>query len=653
MKWLFNVFCILGILYFLPVSVFASTDLIPADRQIDWTKAGIPGGIPHRTTICTTLTTAAYGNGTTDATSAIQTALNDCSQNHPDQVVYLQAGTYLISSTIQLRSQVVLRGAGPGQTTIKFNSANPGDIVMMSRLVLDFNHPDATYPITVANKDAQVITLTSTTGIAVGDILLINQQNDGTLVDSVGSNGLCNFCGGSGGTRSLGQFVEVTAVNGTQVSINLPLHWTYNPTLNPLASHFPGRYMIRWAGLEDLTLTQDSAIAFHEVEMDFTQYSWMKNVEIKNSYSKLLFLYESLQNEIRDCYFHDTVSTVGLGSGYGIEVGYNASNNLIVNNIFKSLAGGLSLVNASGNVAAYNYFDDLDFYDPTWMFGGPVLSHGAHSKMNLWEGNIGYKALADFVWGSSSHNTVFRSQYKGYKDTTAIQANNAVELGAKQLYYNFIGNVLGTPNIPIPNMTYRYEVNYGDLDDPYDVYHDIVIWHLGIAYAGFTGDPNVKPTLLRHGNHDYITNSTIWDPKISNHNLPASLYLSSKPSWWCQETPWPPIGPDVTGGTEDPAGHVYKIPAQRRFENLQGQNLPCTQGGTAPTVTPSPMPSNTPTGTPKPGDANGDLKVDGRDYVVWLNNYGQNISGITNGNFNGDAVVDGRDYVVWLNNYEK
>src|SRR5207247_11001311 len=42
--------------------------------------------------------------------------------------------------------------------------------------------------------------------------------------------------------------------------------------------------------------------------------------------------------------------------------------------------------------------------------------------------------------------------------------------------------------------------------------------------------------------------------------LPASLYRSSKPSWW-GTMPWPAIGPDVTGG-QDPSGHAYKIPAQ-------------------------------------------------------------------------------------------
>lgn len=55
----------------------------------------------------------------------------------------------------------------------------------------------------------------------------------------------------------------------------------------------------------------------------------------------------------------------------------------------------------------------------------------------------------------------------------------------------------------------------------------------------------------------------------------------------------------------------------------------------------------------KPGDANGDGRVDGLDYLRWRNNYGRTTSaGHTEGDFNGDGIVDGLDYVRWLNNYE-
>ena len=52
------------------------------------------------------------------------------------------------------------------------------------------------------------------------------------------------------------------------------------------------------------------------------------------------------------------------------------------------------------------------------------------------------------------------------------------------------------------------------------------------------------------------------------------------------------------------------------------------------------------------GDANLDGRVDGLDYVIWLDNYNQTVtSGQRLGDFDGSGHVDGIDYVIWRNNY--
>jgi outer membrane protein assembly factor BamB len=84
------------------------------------------------------------------------------------------------------------------------------------------------------------------------------------------------------------------------------------------------------------------------------------------------------------------------------------------------------------------------------------------------------------------------------------------------------------------------------------------------------------------------------------------------------------------------------VPAFERGDLFYIQNL--VAAIEAPT-------NGVPTGTPKPGDANSDGHVDGIDYVIWLNHYGQNVSGPGVGDFNSNDVVDGVDYVTWLNNY--
>ena len=53
------------------------------------------------------------------------------------------------------------------------------------------------------------------------------------------------------------------------------------------------------------------------------------------------------------------------------------------------------------------------------------------------------------------------------------------------------------------------------------------------------------------------------------------------------------------------------------------------------------------------GDANGDGKVDGVDFAIWLTHYGQTTGGIPSGDFNNDSHIDGIDFAIWLSNYGK
>jgi hypothetical protein len=132
-----------------------------------------------------------------------------------------------------------------------------------------------------------------------------------------------------------------------------------------------------------------------------------------------------------------------------------------------------------------------------------------------------------------------------------------------------------------------------------DYTQQAVIYRLGYPNMGNNGyssvnppgnadagglDPKVKATLMRWGNYDFQSDSARWEageippgvPVPPDHTLPASLYLASKPPWWCDSIPWPAIGPDVAGLTHD-------IPAKRRYEAR-----PCGPSAARPYRTPVP-----------------------------------------------------------------
>jgi len=62
-------------------------------------------------------------------------------------------------------------------------------------------------------------------------------------------------------------------------------------------------------------------------------------------------------------------------------------------------------------------------------------------------------------------------------------------------------------------------------------------------------------------------------------------------------------------------------------------------------ITPTPIPYN-------PADANSDWRVDGSDYLIWHNFFGQGKFGREFGDFNKDSTVDIVDYPIWIFNYE-
>src|SRR5713101_6543696 len=80
----------------LATAVPATADILPPERRTTW-NPGIPGGIPTRTTVCATINASTYGNGSSDATAGIQSALDACPAG---QVVQLSAGNFKITGTL-------------------------------------------------------------------------------------------------------------------------------------------------------------------------------------------------------------------------------------------------------------------------------------------------------------------------------------------------------------------------------------------------------------------------------------------------------------------------------------------------------------------------------------------------------------------------
>ena len=504
-------------------SVADATYSLPADRSVVWQgNVGVKGDIPYLTTVYKTLSPSGA-----DDTTAIKAAISSCPAG---QVVKLASGTFKVSSSITVRSGVTLRGSGMGKTIIKGASG------MTGAYVVGFNAGPSvgtSFPISSGfSKGSTTITTAMAHGWKVGDIINIDQLNDtggDPVVTNAGTNGPCTWCGRANGTRALGQTSKVMTVpSSTTATLEIPLSWDYASNLSPQATKING--ITSNAGVEDLTIDNSASGSSKQggngatIAHYGTSNCWLLRVEAIGSYVTMVRMKQSYRDTIRGCKFHEgTPALPATGTQYGTSRAYGiwlnpASANLVENNQFYHVVAPVMMNGpASGNVFAYNYLT-AQYYSPSagWQTDA-FRSHGAHPVMNLFESNwVVGRMNMDATWGSSSHNTFFRN--RNTQDPQRPSAAWNYSLYAKSNYYNMVGNVIGTAGFETAYLSTSTKSIYG------------------IASAVYG--------TLTHANWDSVTNGVVWDGS-KDRSLPASMYLSSKPSWW-GNTPWPAIGPDVS-----------------------------------------------------------------------------------------------------------
>jgi hypothetical protein len=551
------------------------------------------GVLPNYTSVtCSGLA----GNGTTDDGPAIQTCINNASSG---TAVFLPAATYYVNSTIKIKSNVVLRGAGPGKTILK-QGAN--GLIYIGTFSHSSNlNPATSYATqpsmfllsgTPQKGDATVTCSTGCSNVSVGTWIKIAGNDDPTLIgDNMYSpsngNYKCDMCADNDGYYLMQQTVQVTACSscgstGAVWTLSRPLYYTpytasvtvYDTSNNATAEPAGAKYNIitfptTKAGLEYTTVWGYADLGANQnVLMQGCLYCWVKGNEVElsgsNNLSAMIETDWSYGCEIRDNYAHAERSGSG-GAGYGIYFQFPTSDCKVENNIVRhSRHGTIMQGGGSGIVLLYNYVDDGYTDDLTYL-ASSRFDHGAHPFMNLYEGNIYSHLVADEAWGTSSHNVIFRNWLWGdatmnwnYLPSGAAtppggsNPNNgfdAISLYTGQSYYSLVGNVLGHTGL---HTTWSGgTVLATPCQDAYARSAPVAYDLCGAAGTqgpdGYTLEHTTAPgsstTAIKHGNWDYVTNGVAYWDGGSNHTLAASLYYTSEPTFLTGYA-WPLEGPE-------------------------------------------------------------------------------------------------------------
>jgi hypothetical protein len=580
---------------------------------IDWSQTGLPSGPPDASwTQCgATINASTFGNGSTDATSAINSAIAACGTN---QYVLLGPGTFLFNSSgagsPQLnvsKSNVVLRGSGANQTIMTSTGTNgSGGTSSSGWIVLGTNSdPPIGNDVAItsgATAGSTSIVVANATNFSIGKLVVVTELNDTSYVSppppssTPGDGSGCGYCDGLwGGTRVRGQIVEVTSVSGTTIGISPPLYTAY--TLTPHALPYTA---VRNSGVENLqiygqnTHPSGSSGANSMIAMYSCAYCWVQGVEFNYPDGDPLDAFWAFRFDILSNYASNGFDKATGGNNGAIDIAYKSSAGRVENNIFDRATVSIEYnYGAAGNVFAYNYTTGA------WENGSLFLSistysHGTHPQFNLFEGNIMASHMYDVLHGSTSQNTSFRNWWIGTSlvcspssapvTRTAITCSpgswannflNPIFFGSDGQSMNAVGDVVGSAaelNVVGSHVAVYKWPGTAASSTAYGL-------SFGLSTGGDNGSNSFDSTTpfdtsFIHGLYNNIDGSTTWSGSVT-HTLPASFYLASKPSWW-GSMPWPAIGPDITGGNlvpgqgagASPGGHVNTIPAMACYYNV-------------------------------------------------------------------------------------
>jgi hypothetical protein len=592
-----------------PPTPIDSSGFLSADRATRWEPGMMAaGGIPSRTKVCATVQASTYGNGAQDATSGISSAISACPAG---QVVQLSAGVFTINggNYLLLNKGITLRGAGPGKTILqKTDGAKPGVestgakpspiiIVGPSRWPTDSGSVSANL-VGDGVKGAYTVTLSSASGFAAGQVVLLDELSgarwqtdpggrgqilaspdwrvvwqkhnpgqptddpiafDGTTIGN-GSDAASWF---SRRDRVTAEWKKIASVSGNTITFTTPIHITYRAAQSAQLTRYPQDSHVFGAGIEDLSVVGGDN---GNIRFERAAESWARGVENSVWHDEGFAVNDSFRVEIREFYVHDAAWAQPGGAGYAISLAAGTSEVLVENGI--SVRANKVMVArcaGAGSVFGYNYVD-MGYINTNggWIEVGLNASHMVGPHHVLFEGNYGFNADSDKTHGNSVYHTFFRNHLRGIRASFTNQLGGAViddatqgngprrcaGLGFYSYWMSFVGNVLGEPG---KMGGWVYETRFGGSSG---------IWMLGWDdWNPYPVDAKVVETTLRHGNLDYVTNSVTWDPAIADHALPPSLYLTGKPAFFSagKGYAWPWVDPTATAP-------VLTLPAKARYD---------------------------------------------------------------------------------------
>ncbi len=236
----------------------------------------------------------ATGDGATDDTDAIQTAI-DAAEENSGGTIFLPRGTYKITSTLTIDgSEIHFMGDGRFRTTIDASA-----LAADTYAIIFSGSEGSEYSIAAASEGDASVTMTTAaqaSNFAAGDVVRIAS-------DDVFSLGKCGECG------------IVEKINATTGVVSLRWKLFDDYTTAPVISKVS---MLSNVSLCDLTVAMSSAdAAYTALKFDRVERFLVDGIGIKYGRKEGLYLLDCMSGAVKNCHIEESWYT-GTNTSYGI-----------------------------------------------------------------------------------------------------------------------------------------------------------------------------------------------------------------------------------------------------------------------------------------------------------------------------------------------
>lgn len=424
MNWIYTLLLLL-----MHTAAFSQT--LPPTRSVDWTLAGLRDTTTVGFIQIDMQAEGAVGNGNVPNDTILDNVLNSISG--PGAILNFPNGNFLFNNTINLPSNIIIKGQGAEETTFTMDLGGLGHSISIQGSLIA---SDTTSLAQTAVKDSNFMLVLDPGDFSIGDWVQIIQE-DSDLVTSSWAN------------KGVGQILKIKTVSANKIQFESPFRMDFDVMRSPyIVKIVPvknvGIECMKIHRVDDTAPQQSSTVYFN-----YAVNSWVNGIESDNCTFSHVQSRRSSNLHISKSYFHHAFGYGGNGRGYGVMLHATSNECLVENNIFEHLRHSMIVQwGANGNVFAYNYS-----FDPFWESvtapsnsAGDMVLHGNYTYANLFEHNICRNIVIDDSHGPNGpHNTFLRNRSEGYG--IFFSASNS----PKQ---NFLGNDITNDNFPYSLVNY-------------------------------------------------------------------------------------------------------------------------------------------------------------------------------------------------------